>query len=231
MPQGGFNGWNQGGGTAPDGGNIIFTMTARVNSFSGVTDYTGDVPSGGQPVQFTDVNPNDWYWESVDYVVRNGLMVGTTASTFEPNADTTRGILVTILYRMEGSPAVGESSFSDVESGLEYSDAVAWAAANNIVSGYSNWTFGPNDILTREQMAVILYRYANYKGYDVSAQVNLSSYTDVGNISGYALDTMRWANAENLITGTSATSLAPAGSATRAQAATIMMRFCEEFGK
>ena len=143
----------------------------------------------------------------------------------------TRGAFVAILYRMEGLPSVGESGFSDVESGLEYSGAVAWAAANNIVSGYGNGTFGPNDILTREQMAMILYRYADYKGYDISARADLSGYTDAGSISGDGLNAMRWANAKYLITGITADSLFPAGSATRAQAATIIMRFCGEFGK
>ena len=102
---------------------------------------------------------------------------------------------------------------------------------NNIVGGYDNGTYGPNDALTREQMAAILYRYANYKGYDVSAQADLSSYTDAGSISDYALSAMRWANTKGLITGTTTTSLTPAGGAIRAQVATIIMRFCEEFGK
>ena len=230
-PQGGFDGWNQGGSTAPGDGNITFTMTARVNSFSGVTDYTGDAPDIGQPVRFTDVDPNDWYWESIDYVVRNGLMSGTSTSTFEPDAVTTRGMLVTVLYRMEDSPAVGESGFSDVESGRDYSDAVAWAAASNIVKGYGDGTFGPNDAITREQMAVILYRYASYKGYDISAQVDLSGYIDAESISGDGLTAMRWANAKKLVTGTTAVLLAPNGHATRAQAATVMMRFCKEFGR
>lgn len=233
LPQGGFNGGNQGGSTAPSSGNVTFTMTAKVSSFSGVTDYTGDASGVGQPSGFTDVAPNSWYRESVDYVVQNGLMSGTStsASTFEPDAVTTRGMFAAILYRMEGSPAVGESSFSDVESGLWYSDAVVWAAANDIVNGNGNGTFAPNGALTREQMAAILYRYANYKGYDVSAQADLSTYTDAGNISSYAWDAMRWANAKNLITGATTTSLSPAGSATRGQVATIMMRFCMEFGK
>lgn len=232
MPQGGPNGWNQGGNNAPGSGDVTFTMAARVNSFSGVADYTGDASNSAQPGTFADVAPNSWYRESVDYAVRNGLMSGTStsAATFEPDAATTRGMFVTILYRMEGSPAAGESGFSDVGSGLWYSDAVAWAAANHIVVGHGNGTFGPNSALTREQMAMILYRYADYKGYDVSAQADLSGYTDAGSISSYALSAMRWANAKNLITGAAA-SLTPAGSATRAHTAAIIMRFCQQFGQ
>ena len=114
-------------------------------------------------------------------------------------------------------------------SGQWYTDAVNWAAANDIVAGYGNGLFGPNDTVTREQMAVILYRYAQYKGYDTSASNSLNGYTDVGGVSSWALTAMQWANAEGLINGTSGTTLSPTNGATRAEVAQILMRFCENF--
>ena len=133
-----------------------------------------------------------------------------------------------ILYRLENEPAVsGGSAFTDVESGAWYADAVAWAAANDIVNGTSATTFAPNSPITREQMAAILYRYAAYKGYDVSQKADLSGYTDAASISDYAKDALAWANAQKLITGVTDTTLNPQGSATRAQVATILMRLCE----
>lgn len=181
---------------------------------------------------FVDVNVNDWYHEAVDYMVERGLMNGTSATTFAPNTTTTRAMLVSVLYRMENYPAVvGAASFNDVPAGQYYTDAVAWASANGIVTGYGNGNFGPNDTLTREQMAAIIYRYAAYKGYDVSARANLSGYTDAAQISGYAADAMAWINAEDIIGGTSATTLSPAGNATRCQFAVILMRFCENVAK
>ena len=226
---GGLDRWNQ--GAALGNGEIVFAMTQRVNSFSGVADYTGAPSDKTTFGRFTDVDPEGWYRESVDYVVANGLMAGASESAFEPNAVTTRGMIVTILYRMEGSPAVAGSGFDDVDPDLWYADAVVWAAANQIVSGYSEGGFGPEDGITREDMAVILYRYAAHKGYEVNGQADLTGYTDAGTISGYALDAMAWANGQGLITGTTATTLTPAAGATRAEAATVIMRFCETFGK
>ena len=139
---------------------------------------------------------------------------------------------MTILYRLEGTPAVtGTTAFTDVAAGQYYADAVAWAAQNGIVSGTSATTFSPDGVITREQMAAILYRYAQYKGYDVTAKADLSMFTDAAQVSTYATDAMAWANASGLISGTSATTLSPAGSATRAQVATILMRFCENIAK
>lgn len=177
---------------------------------------------------FIDVAEGSWYADAVQYVYDKGLMAGTSATTFSPDATTTRGMIVTILYRLEGTPAVpGASGFTDVTAGQYYTDAVAWAAANNIVGGYGNGLFGPNDTITREQMAAILYRYAQYKGYDVTASADLSGYSDVAQVSSYALAALQWANAEGLVNGTSDTTLTPGGSATRAQVAVILMRFCE----
>ena len=177
---------------------------------------------------FIDVAEGSWYADAVQYVYDKGLMAGTSSTTFSPDATTTRGMIVTILYRLEGTPAVSSASgFTDVADGQYYTNAVAWAAANNIVGGYGNGLFGPNDTITREQMAAILYRYAQYKGYDVTASTDLSGYSDAAQVSSYALAALQWANAEGLVNGTSDTTLTPGGSATRAQVAVILMRFCE----
>ena len=177
---------------------------------------------------FTDVKSGDWFYEAVQYVYDKGMMTGVSADRFAPASTTTRGMIVTILYRLENEPAVsGELPFTDVEAGAWYANAVAWAAANDIVNGTSATTFAPNSPITREQMAAILYRYAAYKGYDVSQKADLSGYTDAASISGYAKDALAWANAQKLITGVTDTTLNPQGSATRAQVATILMRLCE----
>ena len=197
-------------------------------SFARISDADDETPVAA----FLDVADSDWYADAVQYVFANGLMAGTSDTTFSPNATTTRAMIVTILYRLEGTPAVtGTTAFTDVAAGQYYADAVAWAAQNGIVSGTSATTFSPDGVITREQMAAILYRYAQYKGYDVTAKADLSVFTDAAQVSTYATDAMAWANASGLISGTSATTLSPAGSATRAQVATILMRFCENIAK
>lgn len=178
--------------------------------------------------KFTDVDQDKWYHEGVDYAIKNGLMNGTGADTFAPDATTTRAMVVTILYRLDGEPAVTKDiPFADVPAGQWYSNAINWAAANGIVNGYGDDKFGPDDTITREQMAAILYRYASYKGYSVSDLANLTGYTDAASVSEWASTAMRWAVAEGLIEGTNATTLSPSGDSTRAQVATILMRFCE----
>ena len=135
---------------------------------------------------------------------------------------------LTILYRLEGSPAVsGTASFRDVPAGQYYSEAVAWAAANGIVKGYDTGLFGPDDVITREQLAVILYGYAQYKGYDVTTGGDLSGFADNASVSAWAADALKWANGQGLITGKSGNLLDPAGTATRAEAASILSRFCK----
>ena len=175
---------------------------------------------------FTDVKTTDWFYDGVQYVYAHGMMNGTGNGRFSPKSTTTRGMIVTILHRLEGTPAAAGTSFSDVSAGKWYADAVGWASSAGIVNGYGNGKFGPEDTITREQMAAILYRYADYKGYDVSAAADLSRFTDSAQISSYARASMGWANASELINGTSGTALSPKGSATRAQAAVILMRFC-----
>lgn len=197
-------------------------------SFARISDADDETPVAA----FVDVADSDWYADAVQYVFANGLMAGTSDTTFSPNATTTRAMIVTILYRLEGTPAVtGTTAFTDVAAGQYYADAVVWAAQNGIVSGTSATTFSPDGVITREQMAAILYRYAQHKGYDVTAKADLSMFTDAAQVSTYATDAMAWANASGLISGTSATTLSPAGSATRAQVATILMRFCENIAK
>lgn len=176
---------------------------------------------------FSDVGESDWFYDAVQYVYANDMMNGVSENSFAPNNTTDRAMLVTILYRLENEPAASGSSFADVPSGQWYTDAVAWAAANGIVNGVTDTTFAPNCPITREQMAAILYRYAAWKGCDVSGQVDLSGYTDADSVSTYAKEALAWANAEGLITGVTGTTLRPAGSAVRAQAATILMRLCE----
>lgn len=181
---------------------------------------------------FADVAADAWYADAVQYVYENGMMSGTSETTFSPDLTTTRGMIVTILYRLENEPAVtGTTAFTDVAADQYYANAVAWAAQNGIVSGTTATTFAPNNAITREQMAAILYRYAQFKGYDVSVKADLSVYTDAAQVSTYATDAMAWANGAQLITGTSQTMQTPASNATRAQVATILMRFCENIAK
>lgn len=184
---------------------------------------------------FADVAADAWYADAVQYVYENGMMSGTSETTFSPDLTTTRGMIVTILYRLEGSPDLSNENlgypYADVDANAYYADAVYWARQNGIVSGMSAEQFAPNNAITREQMAAILYRYAQFKGYDVSAKADLSVYTDAAQVSTYATDAMAWANGAQLITGTSQATLTPAGNATRAQVATILMRFCENIAK
>ncbi|HJA37288.1 MAG TPA: S-layer homology domain-containing protein [Firmicutes bacterium] len=210
-------------------GKYTFTQPAsRVTvqvTFRAVEEQPDDTA-----MPFTDVAAGQWYAEAVQYVYEKGLMTGTSATAFAPDATTTRGMIVTMLYRLEGEPAAAASGFADVEAGQWYANAVNWAAANQIVNGYGE-TFGPNDIITREQMAAILYRYAQYKGYDVSASGEMNAYTDAANVSDYASSAMQWAVGEGLLNGVTETTLAPDGSAIRAQVAAIFMRFCENVAK
>ncbi len=183
-----------------------------------------------EPVTFTDVKESAWYYDAVNYAVRNGLMNGVENNQFVPENSMTRAMLVTVLWRYAGAPVVGENKFSDVQPGLWYTQAVAWAAHNGIVNGATPTKFNPNGSITREQMATILFRYAQKVGIDTSKRADLSSFPDSDKISGYAKDALSWANAEGLINGSSSASgtyLKPQGDATRAQVAAILMRFIE----
>ena len=178
---------------------------------------------------FYDVNSTDWFYDPVMYVVNAGLFNGTSTYMFSPNAPMTRAMIVTVLYRLEGMPAVsGANPFDDVAPGMWYTDAVIWAVQNGIVTGYNDNTFGTDDSVTREQLVTILYRYAKYKGYDVSVgeDTNILSYLDAFEISEYAIPAMQWACGAGIIEG-SAGNLMPAANATRAQVAAILMRFVQ----
>ena len=188
-------------------------------------------PGTGFENPFTDVSESDWFFNDVKFVYQNGLMNGTSATTFSPEGTTSRGMIVTILWRMAGSPDMEDKiwgyPFADVDATAYYGTAVYWARLNGIAGGYDDATFGPNDPITREQMAAILYRYAQYKGYDVSAKADLNKFTDADEISNYALEALQWANAEGLINGKGDGVLDPKGQATRAEAAVILTRFNE----
>ena len=185
-----------------------------------------DEPSVKLP--FIDVNANDWFYGDVEYVYTKGIMSGTGATIFDPNSQLTRGMIVTILYRMEKEPAVsGASKFTDVDIAQWYGKAVVWAADNGIVTGYSDTAFGPNDPVTREQLAAILYRYAVYRGMTaVTLEENLGGFADADQISSYAISVMNWAVGKGLINGSGST-LAPKAQATRAQVAAIIHRYLE----
>lgn len=174
---------------------------------------------------FTDVNENDWFYDVVLYAYENGLMTGTSADAFAPNTATTRGMIVSMLARLEGVTSAEDAGFADVAANDWYATAVNWAASVGVVNGYEDNTFRPNDAITREQMAAILYNYADYKGYDVSARADLSDYADAASISSWAEDVLAWANAEGLINGMTATTIDPQGATTRAQTAAMFERF------
>lgn len=234
----------------PDNGYAIADVKIDGQSIGAVKTYTfervkGDHtieavfmkatgnPQTGVDVPFTDVSETDWFYEDVAYVYTNNLMNGTNTTMFSPNTTTTRGMIVTILYRLEGEPSVSDNChFADVKSGSYYEKAITWAAAKGIVSGYGNNQFGPDDPITREQMAVILFRYAQYKGLDVSAgeDTNILSYSDALDISEYAFPAMQWICGESILNGSDG-NLMPRGGATRAQVAAILHRFCENILK
>lgn len=177
---------------------------------------------------FTDVAATDWFNDSVQYVYDHGLMNGISRFTFAPYQTTQRGMIVTILYRLEGSPNVTSSNpFIDVPKGSNYEKAIIWAEKNNVVNGYDAISFGPYDNITRQQMATILYRYAQMKGYRTSGRATLRQYSDSNQIGSYARIAMAWANSEGLINGNENKQLMPTGSASRAQAAVILTRFCQ----
>ena len=191
-------------------------------------DGSGATQQPGESIRtdFLDISEANWYYEDVRYVTGAGLFNGTTETLFSPGTPMTRAMLVTVLYRLEGRPTVsGSAEYADVLPGQWYTDAVTWASQYRIVNGYGNGLFGTGDSITREQMAAILYRYAAYKGYDTADAGSLSGYTDSGEVSAYALPALRWANARGLVTGRTLTTIAPKGTATRAEVAAILHRF------
>lgn len=188
-------------------------------------DYVEPGPSTSVADIFDDIQPGAWYEDAVQFAYDEGIMTGTSKTTFEPNTTTTRGMIVSILHRLEGNPVVTEEAFSDVSADDWYGKAVAWASSEGIVGGYGDGTFQPNKAITREEMASILYRYAQYKDQDVSARVDLTKYTDADQVGAWAEEVMQWANAEGLINGMTEDTLVPQGNATRAQVAAMFQRY------
>ena len=184
--------------------------------------------TGANP--FTDVSEKDWFYGDVMFVYENGLMLGTSKTLFSPHGTATRGMMATILWRMEGSPAPkGKNSFTDVEAGKWYADAITWTAENGIFAGYGKDKFGPDDPITREQLAAIFYRYADYKGYDLTVKGNLDKFKDADKITDYAKTAMQWAVGSSLVKGKSGNLLDPQGTATRAEIAAMLHRFIEKY--
>ena len=178
---------------------------------------------------YVDLNIDAWYADSTDFVIANGLMNGYSDNTFRPNNTCTRAMIVTILWRLEGSPIVNYAmDFEDVDAEQWCTEAVRWAASNKIAEGYGNGKFGTNDAITREQMVTIMWRYAKYKGYDVSVgeNTNILSYNDAFEVSEYAIPAMQWACGAGLMRG-DGVNLTPVANATRCQSAALLMRFCE----
>ncbi|MEE0205700.1 MAG: S-layer homology domain-containing protein [Peptococcaceae bacterium] len=209
-----------------DNGDGTYTFTMPSGDVKIEVTFAEDPNWEEEPAMpFVDVDENDWFYDVVLYAYENGLMTGTSADAFAPNTATTRGMIVSMLARLEGVTSAESAGFTDVAESDWYATAVNWAASEGIVNGFEDDTFRPNDAITREQMAAILYNYADYKGYDVSARADLSGYADAANISSWAEDVLAWANAEGLINGMTATTIDPQGATTRAQTAAMFERF------
>ena len=216
-----------------------YSERSLTNKVSGVyltkdmTVYAGwrvDENPGTGANPFTDVSEKDWFYGDVMFVYENGLMLGTSKTLFSPHGTATRGMMATILWRMEGSPAPkGKNSFTDVEAGKWYADAITWTAENGIFAGYGKDKFGPDDPITREQLAAIFYRYADYKGYDLTVKGNLDTFKDADKITDYAKTAMQWAVGSGLVKGKSGNLLDPQGTATRAEIAAMLHRFIEKY--
>ena len=216
-----------------------YSERSLTNKVSGVcltkdmTVYAGwrvDENPGTGVNPFTDISEKDWFYGDVMFVYENGLMLGTSKTLFSPHGTAMRGMMATILWRMEGSPVPkGKNSFTDVEAGKWYADAITWTAENGIFAGYSKDKFGPDDPITREQLAAIFYRYADYKGYDLTVKGDLDKFKDADKITDYAKTAMQWAVGSGLMKGKSGNLLDPQGTATRAEIAAMLHRFIEKY--
>ena len=216
-----------------------YSERSLTNKVSGVyltkdmTVYAGwrvDENPGTGVNPFTDISEKDWFYGDVMFVYENGLMLGTSKTLFSPHGTVMRGMMATILWRMEGSPVPkGKNSFTDVEAGKWYADAITWTAENGIFAGYGKDKFGPDDPITREQLAAIFYRYADYKGYDLTVKGDLDKFKDADKITDYAKTAMQWAVGSGLVKGKSGNLLDPQGTATRAEIAAMLHRFIEKY--
>ena len=226
----------------PNKGYTVSDVLVDGKSVGAVTTYTFKNVTAAHTISvtfkaaqwvnhFTDVKSTDWYYDAVKYVNENGLFAGTSDTAFSPTMTMTRGMLVTVLYGMAGKPDVpAATTFSDVAANAYYAKAVAWAAANKLVTGYTNGKFGPNDPVTREQMVTILYGYAAAKGYDVQKTADLTAFPDASSVAAYAVTSMKWAVANGLIAGSDG-KLMPGSGAQRAQVAAILASFCKNIVK
>jgi len=218
-----------GGGSVGGGGGGGSEPAATLGAIT-IIDEPGIPLAESSDNLMDDVSISDWFYKAVQYVIGKGIMNGTSESEFSPNYIVTRAMMVTVLYRMEGEPSVsGNIPFADVKSGQWYSDAILWASQNDIVLGYGNGMFGVNDPVTREQAVAILYRYSEAGGQDVSMTMDMSKYVDENTISAWAMEAMEWAAAEVIISGRPGDKIAPKDTSTRAELATILMRYFEDF--
>ena len=230
----------------PAGGSTTFTVRPRTglpaNAYNGVVELWGSgestklnvqfaVTKPAGPSSFSDVAAGSTFAADIAYVSQKGLMSGVGEGRFNPGAPVTRGQLVTILYRLEGQPAVSGTGFPDVAAGSYCEKAVKWAAANSITAGGKDGLFRPGDSITREQLATFLFRYNAYKGYVSTQRADLGTFSDSAAVASYAKEALSWANAAGLVNGTSDGRLNPSGGATRGQAAAILHRFCVSIGK
>ena len=219
-----FNGWYS--------DSSLTNQVSEVSLTKNMTVYAGWRADENPDIvvnPFTDVSEKDWFYNDAMFVYKNGLMLGTSKALFSPHGTATRGMMATILWRMEGSLAPkGENSFTDVEAGRWYADAITWAAENGIFAGYSMDKFGPDDPITREQLTAIFYRYADYKGYKLTITGNLDKFEDADKITDYAKTVMQWAVGNGLIKGKSENLLDPQGTATRAEISAMLHRFVEK---
>lgn len=200
----------------------------------GKDTYTFHIPEKQTPVSpwanpFIDVSEGDWFYKSVRYCHENNLVRGTTENTYSPEQPTSRAMIVSILWRLEGSPETGTAVFADVPADQYYADAVAWAASKGIISGYDAEHFAPDEPISREQLASILYRYAAYHDWDTTITTTLDSFADANAISAYAEDALSWATSHRIISGMDDNLLTPHGEATRAQVAAILMNLCKSY--
>jgi hypothetical protein len=207
-----------------------YTFTMPASAVTVQATFTGE--DGASQLPFTDVSTSDWFYEAVKYVYENDMMNGTNETKFAPDANLTRGMIAQVLYNLEGASSGADAAFDDVAADAWYADAVNWAAANGIVDGYGDGTFGPENNITREQMATILYRYAQYKGYDTTqGGMEIREFSDYDQISEYAMSAMTWAVNTGLLNGKGDGILDPTGTATRAEVAQILMNFCENIAE
>ena len=220
-----FIGWYSERGLINKVSGVYLTKDMTVYALWRADDNPG---TGANP--FTDVSEKNWFYGDVMFVYENGLILGTSKALFSPHGTATRGMMATILWRMEGSPVPkGKNSFTDVEAGKWYADAITWAAENGIFAGYGKDKFGPDDPITREQLAAIFYRYADYKGYDLTVKGNPDTFKDADKITDYAKTAMQWTVGSGLVKGKSSNLLDPQGTATRAEIAAMLHRFIEKY--